>query len=112
MHAVDLQGKGKRRCELEIGLRQQAIPDTCPDGSTSPDMSGMHIFRVSRLHSLQHPCGPVPRIWFTPSNWMSGNCDIKPDAALGDEIRSDRWKPTRPCRRNTKGLCDLSSMKQ
>ncbi|KRX34928.1 hypothetical protein T05_4430 [Trichinella murrelli] len=70
------------------------------------------MFWVSRLHSLQRPCGPVRRIWFTPSNWMSANCDIKPDATLGDEIRSDRWKPTRPCRQNTRGLCDLSSMKQ
>ncbi|KRZ81983.1 hypothetical protein T08_8408, partial [Trichinella sp. T8] len=43
----------------------------------------LHIFLVFRLLTLQRPCGPVPRIWFTPSKRMSGNCDIESDAALG-----------------------------
>ncbi|KRY12499.1 hypothetical protein T12_11356 [Trichinella patagoniensis] len=88
------------------------LPSSIGHDIVIPCSKSVHIFRVFRLHSLQRACGPVPRIWLTPSNWMSGSCDIKPDAALGDEIRSDRWKPTRAYRRNTRGLCDLSSLKQ
>ncbi|KRX49996.1 hypothetical protein T05_11285 [Trichinella murrelli] len=72
----------------------------------------LHIFLVFRLHTLQRPCGPVPRIWFTPSKRMSGNCDIEADAALGVAARSDCSKLRTTCRRNSRWLSGLSSMKQ
>ncbi|KRZ78610.1 hypothetical protein T10_1698 [Trichinella papuae] len=62
----------------------------------------LHIFLVFRLHTLQCPCGPVPRIWFAPSKRISGNCDIKPDSALGGAVRSDCSKLRTTCRRNSR----------
>ncbi|KRZ51636.1 hypothetical protein T02_904 [Trichinella nativa] len=62
--------------------------------------------------SADGPCGPVPRIWFTPSKRMSGNCDMKPDATLGVAVRSDCSKLRTTCRRSSKWLCGLSSTKR
>ncbi|KRY08340.1 hypothetical protein T12_305 [Trichinella patagoniensis] len=43
----NIQVKGKEALRMEDWLASQAIPDTCPDGSTSPDMSGSAEFLLS-----------------------------------------------------------------
>ncbi|KRY39873.1 hypothetical protein T01_161 [Trichinella spiralis] len=83
-----------------------------PRSACSRTLHFLHIFLVFRLHTLQRPCGPVPRIWFTPSKRMSGNCDMKPDATLGVAVRSDCSMLRTTCRRSSKWLCGLSSTKQ
>ncbi|KRX24267.1 hypothetical protein T07_8387, partial [Trichinella nelsoni] len=65
----------------------------------------LYIFLVFRWHNLQRPCGPLPRLWFTPSKRMSHHCDIKPDAALPGAVRSEYSKLRTTCRRNSRRLC-------
>ncbi|KRX38790.1 hypothetical protein T05_5054 [Trichinella murrelli] len=83
-----------------------------PRSACSRTLHFLHILLVFRLHTLQRLCGPVHRIWFTPSKRMSGNCDMKPDAALGVAVRSDCSKLRTACRRSSRLLWGLSSTKQ
>ncbi|KRX73604.1 hypothetical protein T06_6890 [Trichinella sp. T6] len=72
----------------------------------------VYIFLVFRWHNLQRPCGPVPRLWFTPPKRMSDHCDIKPDAALPGAVPSEYSKLRTTCRRNSRRLCGDDTQQQ
>ncbi|KRZ62053.1 hypothetical protein T02_9262 [Trichinella nativa] len=84
-----------------------------PRSAFSSTLHFVYIFLVFRWHNLQRPCGPVPRLWFTPPKRMSDHCDIKPDAALPGAVPSEYSKLRTTCRRNSRRLCGgVSSTKQ